>query len=785
MDSESQTTSGIFPPADDPPTEPEPRELESGMMLAGRFRLLRKLGEGGQATVWQADDVRLGQQVAVKILPAHLAANPDRRRQLIDEVKTARKVTHPNVCRVHDIVASTDGDLVAMEYVEGGDLAQELARIGKLPWEKAVDVMRQVASGLGAIHAGGIIHRDLKPGNILFDHAGTARISDFGLALAARSIEGHGARAGTVPYMSPEQRTGKSVTTRSDVYTLALILYQCLTGDLPPSTVDLEGRADADVLAGSLRPHLPNFDLARRFGRLLARCLPASPDDRLSVVEFEQELATIADDDDASGLSKITQRLRTRIKLAAFSHPKLTAVIISVPLAIALAWLFSPLFHPRTALPNAWLHRQIAAHRPALFAGDSFQHVIITGVTSNEEVAELATSLEIPEMSVFDPRSLRRMHGKVATIFSKNSPAALVWDIYFEGESAHDQELALGFKALRSAGITPVVGASKWLLDETSAPAMSSTLWNAGPLWGCVHLTQLDDGMFSVPLALIRGDDAPMPSLALSAYIAARRPSAGASITPDKPQSVICIDYWKPHPSRPGERIDLTPDDAIPVTAFQPFEPIPGDFSERNHVMIGDVYCEYPFSMPPRDVTDASTIPLSELLAMNAAQRTDLLRDKVVLIADLRPGIDMASLRLPIDGESLVRGARLQAGLIESLLHQVGQTRLAPPFHVLLLIGSATIGGLIAISVPALLPHALRRRHCGLRWLAGSPIRWAICAVFAACVLWWTITLGADRATVVEPFVPILAGILACEIATILLLCASHRTTNKGSVSQQ
>src|SRR5690242_8169161 len=155
-----------------------------GTILDNRYRVLGLLGRGGMGEVYRADDLRLGQQVALKFLPAVLSRDPVRLAQFHNEVRTARQVSHPNVCRVYDI-GEIEGQLfITMEYVDGADLSGLLRRIGRLPEGKGLDIARQVCAGLAAAHERGVLHRDLKPANIMLDGAGKVRIMDFSLAAA-------------------------------------------------------------------------------------------------------------------------------------------------------------------------------------------------------------------------------------------------------------------------------------------------------------------------------------------------------------------------------------------------------------------------------------------------------------------------------------------------------------------------------------------------------------------------------------------------------------------------
>ncbi|HKW51194.1 MAG TPA: serine/threonine-protein kinase [Candidatus Eisenbacteria bacterium] len=220
------------------PTEATPPSAPShahgrflpGTVIGNRYRMVALAGRGGMGEVYRADDLKIGQPVALKFLPADFERDADRLERLLGEVRIARQVSHPNVCRVYDVGEFQGHHFITMEYVDGEDLAALLRRIGRLPQEKALDLTRQIAAGLAAAHVQGIVHRDLKPANIMLDGRGRARITDFGLAAAAEALRGRDTQWGTPGYMAPEQLAGGEITPRTDIYALGLVLYEMFTG---------------------------------------------------------------------------------------------------------------------------------------------------------------------------------------------------------------------------------------------------------------------------------------------------------------------------------------------------------------------------------------------------------------------------------------------------------------------------------------------------------------------------------------------------------------------------
>jgi hypothetical protein len=201
-----------------------------GRIIAERYRVVALAGRGGMGEVYRAEDLKLSQIVAIKFLPASLSKDAGALARFHSEVRIARQVSHPNVCRVFDIGDADGIPFLTMEYVDGEDLASLVRRIGRLSADKAIEIARQVCAGLAAAHERGVIHRDLKPANLMLDGTGKIRITDFGLAAIAASLDGTDVRAGTPAYMAPEQLEGKEVTAKSDLYSLGLVLYEILTG---------------------------------------------------------------------------------------------------------------------------------------------------------------------------------------------------------------------------------------------------------------------------------------------------------------------------------------------------------------------------------------------------------------------------------------------------------------------------------------------------------------------------------------------------------------------------
>lgn len=255
----------------------ERHRFEPGSLVASRYRIISRLGKGGMGEVYRAEDIVLGQAVALKFLPESSAGNLNLLKRFYDEARIARQITHPNVCRVYDIGEIEGQPYLSMEYIDGEDLASLLRRIGRLPTDKATEFARKMCAGLTAAHAQGVLHRDLKPANIMVDGRGELRITDFGLAAIGAQVEGAEVRNGTPAYMAPEQLEGREVSVASDIYALGLVFYEMFTGK-PPH----QGETLGEILKQRKESKLTNpsnlvADLDPVVEKAILRCLDPDP----------------------------------------------------------------------------------------------------------------------------------------------------------------------------------------------------------------------------------------------------------------------------------------------------------------------------------------------------------------------------------------------------------------------------------------------------------------------------------------------------------------------------
>jgi serine/threonine-protein kinase len=227
--------------------------------------------------VFRAEDLTLQQEIALKFLPKELTSDPEALERFHREVRIARQVSHPNVCRVFDIGVNDGAPFITMEYVDGEDLSSLLRRIGRFPQDKGLEIARQICAGMAAAHEQGLLHRDLKPANVMLDGRGRVRITDFGLASLAGEVHGADVRAGTPAYMAPEQIDGREVTLKSDIYALGLVLYEIFTGKRAFDAPTLQELTEQRETSSPTNPTTLVKDLDPLVERVIERCLEKDP----------------------------------------------------------------------------------------------------------------------------------------------------------------------------------------------------------------------------------------------------------------------------------------------------------------------------------------------------------------------------------------------------------------------------------------------------------------------------------------------------------------------------
>jgi serine/threonine protein kinase len=272
------------------------KELAAGEMFAQRYHIIEELGKGGMGRVYKALDKEIQEKVALKLLNPEIAADSKTIDRFRNELKTARQISHKNVCRMYHLSKDEGVYYITMEYVRGEDLKSMIRMMGRLSPGQAISVAKQLCEGLSEAHRLGVVHRDLKPQNIMIDREGSVKIMDFGIArsLKAKGITGTGMMIGTPEYMSPEQVEGKEADERSDIYAVGVILYEMQTGRVPfegetPLSVALKQKTELPENPSKINPQIPE-DLSR----LILKCMEKEKEKRFQKVgEILEELSKI------------------------------------------------------------------------------------------------------------------------------------------------------------------------------------------------------------------------------------------------------------------------------------------------------------------------------------------------------------------------------------------------------------------------------------------------------------------------------------------------------------
>jgi serine/threonine protein kinase/tetratricopeptide (TPR) repeat protein len=337
--------------------------LSRGTTFANRYEILEVLGSGGMGSVYRALDKKLDEDVALKLINPDIASDERTLERFSHELKIARKITHKYICRMYELMEDESTHFITMEYVPGEDLKSFIRRSGQIAVGTTLRIASQVCKGLAEAHKLGVVHRDLKSSNIMIDKEGNAKVMDFGIARShqAKGLTMAGAIIGTSEYMSPEQAEAKETDSRSDIYSLGVVLYEMLTGQLPfagdtPLSIAMKHKGEIPQDPQKLNPQIPDG-----LSHLILKCLEKEKEDR-----FQSAEEVIAEIDSLMGDIPTAQRAALRRK--PLSSKQVTVSVsmkkLYIPGLILIALIIAAvIFWPRFSQQEAPL---FASGRPSM-----------------------------------------------------------------------------------------------------------------------------------------------------------------------------------------------------------------------------------------------------------------------------------------------------------------------------------------------------------------------------------------------------------------------------------
>ncbi|MEW6252443.1 MAG: protein kinase, partial [Planctomycetota bacterium] len=615
------------------------------------YTILAELGRGGFGVVYKALHHSKRRAEALKVL---FGASPQRAAYFENEVKLVAQLRHPNIATLYEASLSADPLYYAMELVEGEQLDAYFRHKGAA-LEERIALVAVVARAIAYAHTQGVIHRDLKPQNILIDAQGQPHIVDFGIAKRLGLVEQrllpetrdgahpHEAPLGTYGYVAPEQLAGESVDARADIYSLGALLFHVITGE--PARLAPEVEHLTRVL------HEREVARAEDLAAIIACCVNPVPEQRYSncdtlVADLEAYLAgrgPCARREATAG-----DRARRLVALVVRNHPLALQAAAAALLVAVLTWV----------LWQAGIRWLVPGAAPGQTAIIAFTPSTFEALRSGQ------LTVDVPGLDPAEPKSRRLLYGRLMERLAGGRASAVVWDYFFpDSRPEYDPAFVRGVRAL---GAPVIVGTQA--LDINGEPLLAPELRAAVHGWGLLSATRPRATAINVPLAVQRGFNPPMPTLALAAVAAVRHPDTTLEIVPRAKELEL---RYRRRSVAPGTERYLPEVDKVPVFKSE------SDKTPASKAELSYHFGRFHFTALP--AWAAQPIPMERVLKAEPSELRRWFAGRPVLIGQMLPGYDEQRYG---DGERAF-GCQLQACFLDDLLAQryvqrVGRATLLP-----------------------------------------------------------------------------------------------------------
>jgi len=712
------------------------------------YDIIRELHRGGQGIVYLAVQRSTHRKVALKVMREGPLASPSSPARFEREIRVLGQLNHPNIVTIHDSGRSGSNSFFVMDYVSGQALDEWARELKGEPRERISQILRlfaKICDAVQAAHRRGVVHRDLKPSNIRVDFDGEPRVLDFGVAKIASEEDSSlmtltGQFVGSLPWASPEQAEGHPdlIDSRTDVYSLGVILYSLLTGQFPYDvTGTMRDVLDRIARTPPARPRSVSREIDGEVETILLKALSKERERRYETAgEFGDDVRRYLQNEPIMARrDSMLYLFRTRGRRVVGNHPVGTSLIVLVFSTLAAQFPGNWTVFVWTPA-NKWFVGALHGMLPSR-SDMPLGEVVLFEI---RDYASLDVAAWHEALRDVNPRSkvasLRRLHGRFMEKLVRARPRVVVWDIHFKAESKYDEEFARGVEALRRAGIDVVVGVEHFTQIIGGVPAVAPRFLNAGVKWGCLDNEFGPDGWL-LPLAMQREGEPVRPSLPLITFASTKHPGANTTLQFDAyPAELhhVTVEYAVPDPANASVSKVAGPPDSIWLTYFE-FEADP----PNPHIVKG----MYAVDVPTDFARRTGTLDYGEAFTCSPDELQAICEGKIVLVGDARPDA--------IDRFEHPSGGKLPGcyGLVAAIESLFSNTP----------VRSLTLGNYLVNGCAAALGILLARLRGGRaipRWAWNLGLTGLFTAISVAAYWWYRYLCN--------PLVPALALILASEL---------------------